>query len=220
MENYMKLLSEVNEAASVLIKTTEKIEQFMEMTGLGIEPINEAVTTFLSKAATQIEKGEFKPKGGIPDDNWEKTRENVINIFTAIDALSDKATAMAYEPDKKNSQARVEIDQNAIPVGSVLQNFYGKNGPEAHKIAKARLIEIGREVSPSLRQQAEKAVDDPTRIREYTNRLQVSIEPVMNELLSRERNQATMNLQKKREAEKQNNMAKPMQGAVPQATPD
>jgi len=212
----MNLLSEINEAAVSLIETTSKIEQFMEATGLGIEPINEAVTTFLSKFATQIEKGEFKPAGGKPDDTWAKTRENVINIFTAIDALSDKATAMAYQPDTKQSEVGTEIDQNAIPIGSVLQNFYGKNGPEAHKIAKARLIEIGREVSPSLRQQAEKAVDDPTRIREYSNRLQVSIEPVMNELLSRESNEATMRLKKKKEQERQDNMGRPMQGVVPQ----
>ena len=212
----MKLLSEINEAAETLIKTTAKVEQFMEATGLGIEPINEAVQTFLSKFATQIEKGEFKPAGGKPDDKWLKTRENVIDIFTAIDALSDKATAMAYQPDRKSAGVGTEIDQNAIPIGSVLQNFYGKNGPEAHKIAKARLIEIGLEVSPSLRQQAEKAVDDPTRIREYSNRLQVSIEPVMNELLSRESNEATMRLKKKKEQERQDNMGRPMQGVVPQ----
>jgi len=212
----MTLLSEINEAAETLIKTTAKIEQFMEASGLGIEPINEAVQTFLSAFATKIEKGEFKPREGVKDEEWEKQRENVINIFTAVDALSDKATAMAYQPDKKAAGVGTEIDKNAIPIGSVLQNFYGKVGPEAHKIAKARLIEIGREVSPSLRQQAEKAVDDPTRIREYTTRLQVAIEPVMNELLSRESNEATEQIRKKKEEERQANMGRPMQGAVPQ----
>ena len=212
----MKLLSEINEAAAALIATTSKIEQFMEATGLGIEPINEAVQTFLSKFATQIEKGEFKPASGKPDEKWTKTRENVINIFTAIDALSDRATAMSYQPDTKHPDVGTEIDQNAIPIGSVLQNFYGKVGQEAHKIAKARLIEIGREVSPTLRQQAEKAVDDPTRIREYSNRIQVAIEPVMNELLSRESNEATTRLKKKKEEERQANMGRPMQGVVPQ----
>lgn len=212
----MKLLSEINEAAEALIEKTANIQQFMDVTGLGIEPISEAVTQFLTNFATKIEKGDFQPSADKKNEAWQKQRKNVISIFAAIHALADLPTALSFQPDPTHPGVETEIDRNAVPVGSVLGNFYGKNGAEAHKIAKHRLIEIGSTVSPTILAQAEKAVDDPTRIREYANKLQVSIEPVMNKLLSQERNEATARLQNQQKKEKKSNMARPLQGAVPQ----
>jgi len=212
----MKLLSEINEAASIVIETTSNVKHFMDITGLGIEPINEAVTQFLTNYATKIEKGEFQPAAAKDDAKWQKEKEQVIDIFAAINALTDKATALSYEPDNTNPNVGTDIDQGAVPIGSVLSNFYGKNGAEAHKIAKHRLIEIGRTTSPTLRARAAKAVADPTRIREYANKLQVDIEPVMNSLLSQENQAAASNIKGKQEKEKGANMARPMQGMIPQ----
>jgi len=212
----MKLLLEINEAAETLIKTTASLQELMDITGLGIEPINEAVTTFLSSKASQIEGGKFVQPKGMSDEEWQQSRENVINIYTAVHALTDMNTAMSLQPAGGNASGGTEIDQNAVPIGSVLDKFYGSDGDQAHKVAKARLIEIGRTVSPSLRQQAEAAVNDPTKIRAYSNKLQTAIEPVMNKLLSQERQQATSRMEKSKGEERQANMARPMQGAVPQ----
>jgi len=150
----MKLLLEINEAAETLIKTTASLQELMDITGLGIEPINEAVTTFLSSKASQIEGGKFVQPKGMSDEEWQQSRENVINIYTAVHALTDMNTAMSLQPAGGNASGGTEIDQNAVPIGSVLDKFYGSDGDQAHKVAKARLIEIGRTVSPSLRQQA------------------------------------------------------------------
>jgi len=210
----MKLLSEINEAVETLALTTSNVQMLMDVTGLKAESINEAVTQFLTNFATKIEKGEFQPTKEKPAEEWQKERENVISIFAAIHALTDLPTALSYQPDTKNPDVGTDIDQNAVPMGSVLNNFYGKNGKEAHKIAKHRLVEIGNTVSPTLRARAQQAVDDPTRIREYAKKLQVNIEPVMNKLMSQENQESSMRMQKQAAQSNQDNMAKPMQGMI------
>jgi len=212
----MTLLTQINEAASALMLKERKIQQLVEFSGLELETINEAVTQFLRSAVNRIEKGEFKAAPNEKSEEFNAKKERLISALAAVSALTDINTALAYEPDEGNTAVGVEGDKNSVPLGSVLQNFYGRNGEEAHKAAQARLVQIGREVSPTLRQAAAKAVDDTASIREYVGKLQTAIEPVMNRLISMERQKATNQIEKTAHQSKQSDMARPMQGTVPQ----
>ena len=196
----MKLLSEINEAADSLINTskiiTENIEFLLSDERFDIEQLDEAVQNFLTSAATKIEKGALK-------DN-PKVKENIIDIFAALQALTQEDIAAAHDDNPK------------LPLGQVLDNFYGKNGAEAHKIAATRLKEIGRHPSSrSYRTQAEQAVNSPEHISAYANKIRTKIEPVMNRMLSKERQAAQARLDKQAEEKKQAEMGRPMVGAVP-----
>jgi hypothetical protein len=212
----MTLISQINEAANSLVLTEEKLQYIADSTGLGIEPLNEAVTKFLRNFINKIESDEFKPREGEDPQVFKARKDKVINVFAAIAALTDINTALAFQQDGGKGGPSVEGGTETMPVGSVLKNFYGSNGEEAHKIAQAKLIEIGSQVSPSLRQQAAKMVDSPEQIRAYAQKLQTAIEPVMNKLSSMEDRQAETRMRKQQDAQKQDQMARPMQGMVPQ----
>ena len=215
----MTLISQINEAADSLKLTEEKLQYVADSTGLGFEPINEAVTKFLRNFINRIENDEFKPAPGEKEEAFRARKDKVINVLAGIRALTDINTALAYqkdEADAENPQVGVEGDETATSIGSVLKNFYGSNGEQAHKIAQAKLIEIGSQASPSLRQEAASVVDNPEQIRAYAGKLQTAIEPVMNKLLSAEAKQAEAKMRKQQDADKEANMARPMQGMVPQ----
>jgi hypothetical protein len=197
----MKLLSEINEAADSLINTTkivtENIEFLLADGTFGIEQLNEAVQQFLNTYANKIANGQLE---GNP-----KVKENVINIFAALQALSQPDLADAHD------------DNPRMPLGQVLSDFYGKNGKEAHKIAAARLNEIGKDPSSrTYRTQAEQAVNSPEHITAFANKIRTKIEPVMNSMLSKERQAAQGRLDKQAEEKKRAEMGRPMVGAVPQ----
>ena len=199
----MTLLSEINEAVDSLIDTTkiitENIEFLLADESFTLEQLDEAVQNFLTSAATKIQNGALK-------DNPE-VRENIIDVFAALQALTQEDIAAAHDDDPK------------MPLGQVLKNFYGNAGKEMHKIAAARLRDIGRHPSSrTYRTQAEQAVNSPERIMAYANKIRTNIEPVMNKMLSKERQQAQSRLDKQKEEEKRAGMARPMVGMVPQRT--
>ncbi len=202
----MNLISEINESTKSLIETTHYITNNLDflanVDNVSIEQINEAVQQFLNTYANKIANGELQNRD---DTKISKVKDNVINIFAALQALSQKDLADAFN-DQKNQ-----------PLGQVLSDFYGKNGKEAHKIAAIRLNRIGKHPSVrSYRTQADAAVNSPEQITAYANKIRTNIEPVMNTMLSRERQQSQSRLDKHSAADKQANMGKPMVGVVPQ----
>ena len=118
--------------------------------------------------------------------------------------------------DDPTARSLTDDDEDALPLGSVLNDFYGANEQKS-KIAEHRLAQIGKHPSvASYREMADKAVSDPNAITTFAGKIQTSIEPVMNTLLNQERQQATGRLRDKDEQSRQNNMARPMQGMIPQ----
>ena len=149
----MKLITEINEAAASLVETTKYVTRNLELLSecdenFGIEEINESAQQFLNTYATKIENGEFKEEN-LPAEkrgNFEKIKNNVISIFAALQALSQRDLADAFD------------DQRNAPLGKVLSDFYGKEGKQQHQIAANRLKEIGMHPSVrSYRTQAEQA---------------------------------------------------------------
>ena len=201
----MNLISEINDAAKTLVETTyyttKNLEYLTNDNDLDIEHIKEAAQEFLNKYANKIANGELQNQG---DDKTARVKENVINIFAALQALSQEDLADAFD------------DQRGQPLGQVLSDFYGKNGKEAHKIAANRLSTIGKHPSTrSYRTQADQAVNSPEQITAYANKIRTNIEPVMNSMLSKERQQAQGRLDQQDAADKQANMGRPMVGNVP-----
>lgn len=202
----MNLISEINEAAAELVETTtfvtKNLESLMASAKVDIEQVNEAAQQFLNTYANKIANGELENKD---DGKTSKVKDNVINIFAALKALSQQDLAGAFD------------DQRDAPLGSVLNDFYGKNGKEAHKIASNRLNMIGQHPSVrTYRTQAEEAVNSPEHITAFANKIRTNIEPVMNSMLSRERQQAQGRLDKQSADDRQENMGRPMVGNVPQ----
>ena len=202
----MNLISEINESAKTLVETTyyttKNLGYLLEDGTISIEHINESAQEFLNTYANKIANGELQNQ---EDEKIVRTKENVINIFAALQALSQEDLADAFN------------DQQGQPLGQVLSDFYGKNGKEAHKIAANRLSTIGKHPSTrSYRTQADQAVNTPDQITAYANKIRTNIEPVMNTMLSRERQQAQGRLDDKDREEKQANMGRPLIGSVPQ----
>lgn len=201
----MNLISEINESAKSLVETTtfvtKNLESLTNIDTIGIELVNEAVQEFLNTYAIKIANGELENQD---DKKVSKIKDNVINIFAALQALSQQDLASAFD------------DQSKQPLGQVLSDFYGKNGKEAHKIAANRLNMIGKHPSTrSYRTQADQAVNTPEQITAYANKIRTNIEPVMNTMLSRERQQAQSSMDKQVAADKQENMGRPMVGNIP-----
>lgn len=208
----MNLISEINCAAAELVTTTKFTTANLKLLSecdenFDLEAINEAAQRFLDTYANKIENGEFDASN-IPEPDrkkFEGIKQNVISIFAALQALSQRDIAGAFD------------DQPDKPLGKVLSEFYGKDGKQQHLIAANRLKEIGMHPSvKSYRTQADAAVNSAESIRAYANKIRTNIEPIMNTMLSNERQQAQGRLDNKDDAEKQAGMARPLQGAVPQ----
>jgi hypothetical protein len=199
----MTLLTDIDKAAAELIETTfyttKNLEYLKEdIPSLSIEQINESAQQFLNTYANIIQRGgELKNKKG------EDITDKIINIFAALQALSQEDLAAAFD------------DRKDRPLGQTLSDLYGKNGVEAHTIAEKRLDAIGRHPSVrSYRAQAEKAVRDSNSIGAFANKIRTKIEPVMNKMLSKERQAAQGRMDKEAAQQKQDNMARPLMGQV------
>lgn len=202
----MNLISEINESTKSLVETTyyttKNLNFLANDDNIGIEQINEAVQQFLNIYANKIANGELQNR---EDNKSSNVKDTVINIFAALQALSQKDLAGEFD------------DQKDLPLGQVLSDFYGKNGAEAHKIAASRLNRIGKHPSVrSYRTQADEAVNSPEHITSYANKIRTNIEPVMNGMLSRERQQQQAREDKQIADDKQKNMGRPMIGHLPQ----
>ncbi len=197
----MNLLSEVQQSADEYVSTQINIAQNLEIlstsSNIDVAQLNESVTQFLTNYARKAANGDLS--GSV--------KENAINIFAAISALT--------QPD---IQAAFRFDDPKTPsLGKILDDYYGKNGQEAHSAAEGIINNIGKHPSvATFRKQAEVAVNDPTRITEYAGKIRTKIEPVMNRLLSQERERASVQQQADVEQKKAETMGRPMQGAVPQ----
>ena len=202
----MNLISEINEAAKTLVETTyyttKNLEYLTKDGTISIENINESAQEFLNTYAIKISNGELEND---KDEKIAKIKNNAISIFAGLQALSQKDLADAFD------------DQEEQPLGQVLSDFYGKNGKEASKIAGHRLKAIGEHPSSrSYRTQADQAVNNPTQIKEYANKIRTNIEPVMNTMLSKERQGAQIRMDDQDREAKQANMGRPLIGSVPQ----
>ena len=187
------LLQQINESAEKVLAEDEiiskNIDLVVEKKEVDLEELNEAITNILATAARKIEGG------AVADED----KDNLAAVLGAVAALSNPDIADAF--DTRGN------------LGEILRNAdVDMNDPKA-KSAVNQLMAIGNHPSSrGYKQQALDMVNDPTKITQWTQKIRMPVERVMNQKVAMAKQQA----QKAMQQDKAQNMARPMQGAVPQ----